>query len=338
MELKLFREFEVLAEHLNFSRAAEQLNMTQPVLSRHIKFLEDQFQVRLLNRNTHKVELTLAGRLMLEEAKKIVAQFDSLTSAVRAAKGLGNGRLSVLYLGEATRSFLSSFLGTFRRTYGDINVECCDSELDAVPDAIKKHTCDLAFVIRPHGVKEAISSVKHLHLFEDRMCVAVNKKHPLARRSSVSIHEVGKWPIIATSRESSPRSGECNAYFLERYGYKDRITIECPNLKTCCFYQDIYEEAVVILPRHCADLVSGNSTMVWLDEEDCKFDIDLIWERENRNPCIDVFVKEFREFSKDHSLAPQAGVMGGGAVVVHDGFRSGPLGAICGSDVLVGRA
>ncbi|PTW59365.1 LysR family transcriptional regulator [Breoghania corrubedonensis] len=338
MELKLFREFEVLAEHLNFSRAAEQLNMTQPVLSRHIKYLEEQFQVRLLNRNTHKVELTLAGRLMLEESKKIIAQFESLTLAVRAAKGLGNGKLSVLYLGEATRSFLSSFLGTFRRNHGDITVECCDSELDAVPEAIKKHTCDLAFVIRPHGVAETIASVRHLHLFEDRMCIAVNKNHPLAQRASVSIHEAAKWPVIATSRELSPRSGECNAHFLERYGYKDRIEIECPNLKTCCFYQDIHEEAVVILPRHCSDLMSPNSTLVWLDEEDCKFDIDLIWERENRNPCIDVFVKELSAFSQEHSLAPQSPFPAGREVVLHEAFQSGGLSPLRSANALVGRA
>ncbi|MEI2384834.1 LysR family transcriptional regulator [Breoghania sp. JC706] len=338
MELRLFREFEVLAEHLNFSRAAEQLNMTQPVLSRHIKYLEEQFQVRLLNRNTHKVELTLAGRLMLEEAKKIIAQFDSLTLAVRAAKGLGNGKLSVLYLGEATRSFLSSFLGTFRKAYGEIAVECCDSELDAVPEAIRKHTCDLAFVIRPHGVKESIASVRHLHLFEDRMCIAVNKKHPLARHASVSIHEVAKWPVIATSREIAPRSGECNAHFLERYGYKDRIEIECPNLKTCCFYQDIHEDAVVVLPRHCSDLMSPNSTLVWLDEADCKFDIDLIWERDNRNPCIDVFVKEFREFAQQHSLAPRGEFPAGRALVLHGAFPSGGIVPMRGANTLVGRA
>ncbi|MEI2384843.1 LysR family transcriptional regulator [Breoghania sp. JC706] len=305
MELRLFREFEVLAEHLNFSRAAEQLNMTQPVLSRHIKYLEEQFQVRLLNRNTHKVELTLAGRIMQEEARKIIAQFEASSQAVRAVKGLGNGKLSVLYLGEATRSFLSLFLGTFRKTSPDITVECCDSQLDAVPEAIRKHTCDLAFVVRPHGVKESIPAVHSLPLFEDPLYIAVNRKHPLAGRSSVSIREAMEWPIIGTSREIAPRSGECNAYFLERYGFKGTYAVECPNLETCCFYLDIHEEAVALLPLHRRELLSKDTTMVSLVETDCKFDIELIWGRENRNPCIDIFVREFREFSEDHDFAAQ---------------------------------
>ena len=68
MKIHLFREFITLAETLNFTKAAEKSCITQPVLSRHIKELEDFFGTPLFLRDTHGVKLTSAGELLLSEA------------------------------------------------------------------------------------------------------------------------------------------------------------------------------------------------------------------------------------------------------------------------------
>lgn len=296
MEIRLLREFLVLSEQLNFSRAAERLNMTQPVLSRHIKFLEEYFEVQLLTRNTHKVELTSAGKVFVEEARKILLQYETSLSIIRSSSGKGNRSLSVAFLGEATRPFLSSFLAWFGEQHNDIAIECCDRELDEVVSTLEKGGCDLAFIIRPNGGRD-IGSLRRTKIFNDQLCVVVNKKHPLAGQKSVSIRDVSEWPIIGVSRQVSPLAWECNTSFLTRYGLSFKVAKEYPNLRTCCFHLEFDERAIVLMPQHRRYLVEPNCVMIPVAEKDCWFSVELAWNANNANPSIDVFLRAFEAFS-----------------------------------------
>ena len=70
MKFQLLYEFVALSEMLNFTKAAQKMNITQPVLSRHMKTLEEHFGAELLKRDTHVVELTSSGHLLLDEAHR----------------------------------------------------------------------------------------------------------------------------------------------------------------------------------------------------------------------------------------------------------------------------
>jgi len=296
MEIRLFHEFLLLAKQLNFSRAAEQLGMTQPVLSRHIKYLEEQFGVQLLDRNTHKVELTPSGKLLAGEAAKIIAQYESAFLTVQSSLGKARQKLSIAFLGEATREFLSSFLSEFRKQHAAIRIECCDTELDAIPDALDNRRADLAFVVGPNR-REEVQNLQRIRLFSDPLCVAVSKNHPLAGRGTISIREVANWPLIGVNRRLSPLAGECNAHFLERHGIGYKPEIECANLSTCCFTLELHDNAVVVLPKHRRELLGEDTVLLAVEEEDCQYNVELIWDTNNRNPCIKTFLEEFNRFS-----------------------------------------
>jgi len=295
METRLFHEFLVLTKLLNFSRAAEQLGMTQPVLTRHIKYLEEQFGAQLLDRNTHKVELTMAGRLLAEEAAKIISQYEASFSVVQAALGKGKQKLAIAFLGEATRGFLLSFLTEFRRGHAAIAVECSDTEIDTIPAALAKRTTDLAFSIRPN--RQGDDGLQRIALFNDPLCAAVNRNHPLAERDSISIREIGNWSLIGVNRRDFPLAGACNSHFVERYGVEFKPVIECPNLQTCCFNLELHDNMVVMLPKHRRDLLGPNSVMLDIEEKDCQYIVELVWDPQNRNPSISTFVDDLRAYA-----------------------------------------
>jgi len=320
METKLLHEFLVLSKELNFSRAAERLNMTQPVLSRHIKYLEEYFDVQFLKRNTHKVELTDGGKIFAEEARKILSQYESSLAVIRNSHGKRLRNISIVFLGEAMRSFLSSFLNWFGARHADITIECCDSELDAVPGLLERHACDLAFIVRPNKGRSQ-ETLRHIPLFTDPLCVAVNKRHPLAGRSVVSIREVANWPILLVNRQAHPLAWECSMSFLERYGIEAKLDKECANLQSQCFNLEFNDQAVVLLPKHRRYLLGENSVLVDVAEEDCRFDIEIVWHPDNANPCRDLIVRELDEFSKAQAPKGQIdGRMGAAA--------SGPYGGL----------
>jgi DNA-binding transcriptional LysR family regulator len=106
MELRHVRYFLAVAEHLNFSKAAQQLHIAQPPLSRQIRQLEEELGLELFVRNRHRVQLTKAGHVFLDEARKLVVQAGRATEAARHAQ---QGESGIVRIGIA--SGLGSVVG-----------------------------------------------------------------------------------------------------------------------------------------------------------------------------------------------------------------------------------
>ncbi|WP_431037858.1 LysR family transcriptional regulator [Streptomyces sp. P6-2-1] len=109
VDLRKLRYFAAVAEHLHFGRAAEELYITQPVLSRQVKALEAELECTLLVRTTRTVELTAAGAQLHEEARRLLAAADAAVRRVRDADR-GTRRLTVafsagLHVADALRAF-----------------------------------------------------------------------------------------------------------------------------------------------------------------------------------------------------------------------------------------
>ncbi|MCE1236295.1 MAG: LysR family transcriptional regulator [Hyphomicrobiales bacterium] len=297
MDIRLLREFIVLSEYLNFSRAAERLNMTQPVLSRHVKYLEEHFGAQLLTRNTHKVEMTDVGRVFAAEAAKVVAQYEQSLAVIRACPGVSRHSLSIGLLGEATRSFLSTFLMDYSERHPQVAIDCIDGGIDTIMAQVEKGDFDLAFVIRPRGGKTP-ERLRNQTIASDPLCAVVNRNHAFAGRDRISVKDLGDWPIIGLNRQLSPMSHEYNSHFFARYGIEYKVWKECVNLETCCFNVEFNDRAVVLLPLHRRYLVGSNARLIMFEESDCVFEVELLWDPENVNPCLPGFLSEFGEFSR----------------------------------------
>lgn len=294
MKIALLKEFIVLAEELNFSRASKRLNMTQPGLSRHIQCLEYYFGAKLLCRSTHKVELTPAGTFLVESARDIVSECERTRAQIKALSETGRRHLSIVFINDITRLFLSSFLRAFGKKHPDISMECWESEQDASPSAVESGICDLAFIVRPRGMKFGRCST--MEIFTDPLCAVVNKSHPFAERDSISFLEVSNWPVLTVSRKSFPFIGEFIDCFCERYNVRINAARELPNPQTCCFSVDMDDQAMTLLPRNLSRLVGENSVIVDIEEEDCKFSINLVWDPQRRNAATKLFIEEFSCF------------------------------------------
>ncbi|MFS2221480.1 LysR family transcriptional regulator [Pantoea sp. B65] len=300
MKMQLLYEFVQLAESLNFSRAALKMNVTQPVLSRHMKMLEEHFETELLARNTHTVALTSAGKLLLVEARKIIQQYECSLSTVNAFTGKSRRRLSVVFLGEAIQNFLITFLTQFRQDHTDIAVECHDCELDEALELLDGHNCDLGLLIRPGFTGNSRFNI--LPLTTDPLCVAVNRHHPLAGRGQVSLREVGAWPLIRINPREFSLSEEYSTRFFDIHGIPFRVGREYANLKTCCFNLEFDTQSVMLMPKHRRNWLGKNCVLLDLAEEDCKFNVELVWDDNNINPCIAVFLSALKPFLNDKNV------------------------------------
>jgi epsilon-lactone hydrolase len=97
VEVRHLRAFVAVAEELNFSRAAERLYLSQPALSRQIRTLERVVGCELLHRSTHRVELTLAGKALLDRAHRVLAALDEAVAAAQSVGGELTARMMRLW-------------------------------------------------------------------------------------------------------------------------------------------------------------------------------------------------------------------------------------------------
>lgn len=121
MELRHIKYFIAVAEELNFGRAAERLNISQPPLSRQIKQLEDEIGVDLFYRTKQKVELTYSGKVFLDYSYKILEKIDqACKDALNAAKGK-KGSIRISYA-SAINETLIQIITLFQKQYPDVKI------------------------------------------------------------------------------------------------------------------------------------------------------------------------------------------------------------------------
>lgn len=270
------------------------MNITQPVLSRHMKALEEHFGADLFKRDTHAVELTSSGHLLLDEARKIIQQYENSLAVMSKFTGKSKKKLKVAFLGEAVQQVLVDFLAEFNVDFPEVVIDCRDSELDEALSYLEDQSYDFGFLIRPNFIENEL--FEDLYIQSDTIGVAVNKHHPLAQQKVVSLNEIEKWPIIRVDPGSFVLSHQFSTEFLDRYQIPYRVEKEYPNLKTCCFNLEFNHRAVLLMPRHRSYLLSENCVLLDVKEDKYWFDLELVWDSKNRNPCVPLFLRQFRKF------------------------------------------
>ncbi|WP_044470265.1 LysR family transcriptional regulator [Mannheimia massilioguelmaensis] len=292
MKLHLLKEFIILAESLNFTKAAEKLNTTQPVLSRHIKEMEEYFGDKLFTRDTHNVKLTATGILVFSEVKKIIKQFDNSISTIHAFTGKTKQKLSIAYLGEAFNHILRETIEKFRESNATINLAYQDCELDEVLNHLKNNEYDIGLIIRPNII-DKFEDFDILPLFTDNIYAIVNKSHPLANHQKISLKELANYPMIREDPKYVSYSEICSSNFFLNKNLNLTIHKEYKNFRTCLFNLELDNKSFFIFPEHRLHLLTENTVGIEI-EDDCYYVMEAIWNKDNRNPNLRKFIKELK--------------------------------------------
>ncbi|KAE8765492.1 LysR substrate-binding domain-containing protein [Georgenia thermotolerans] len=194
MDIRQLRYFVAVAEERHFGRAAERLHMAQPPLSQQIKQLEASLDTTLLERTTRKVELTEAGRLMLERARRVLADLDALAHDVREVGRGAAGVLRVGFAGSATYRLMPSLVQVARAELPGVQLQVQGELL--TPDmerALLDNRLDVA-VLRPPVQSRQV----HMEVLEEeRLLAAVPPGHRLAPATGdVSLSELAEEDFI----------------------------------------------------------------------------------------------------------------------------------------------
>lgn len=188
MELRHLQHFVAVAEDRHFTRAAERLMVSQSGLSASIRTLERDLRAPLFVRSTRRVTLTEAGRALLVEAERILAQVRAAHEAVAAVQGVVRGTLSLGAEQCVAGVHVAGLLAAFRRRHPEVEIRLRQEGGLVLADDVAAGRLDLAFAYRTRADSDHLRSVP---LAAEPMTLLCHPDHPLASAGPVlALHDL----------------------------------------------------------------------------------------------------------------------------------------------------
>ncbi|EEF60095.1 LysR family transcriptional regulator [Pedosphaera parvula] len=225
MELRHLRYFLAVADALNFTKAARQLRIAQPALSRRVQDLEDEIGVDLLKRSPRGVTLTAEGKLFLEKTRQLLKMADESVEQVRA---LARGQFGSLHIGYApspTVEILPPALAAYQRAFPHVNVLLHDASRREIVDGLQDGTLQLA--VLPEVVNMEAEGIEFEPLRSYPYYVALSPSHPLTRLKAIPLEKIANEPLVGFARHDYPDYYPFVERIFRPLGVTPKIAVEC---------------------------------------------------------------------------------------------------------------
>lgn len=193
MELFQVKYFLALCETLNFTRAAEACNVSQPSLTRAIQNLEAEFGGPLFHRERQNTHLTELGRLMQSYFAEVCNQAEAAKTAARSFAKLDGIPLKIGVMCTIGPVMLSEFISDFRARNPGIELQIMDAAGRAMDEMLLRGDIEVGIYGLPEGIDERLHC---LPLFRERFVIAINGQHPFAAANAVSCRDLHDQPYV----------------------------------------------------------------------------------------------------------------------------------------------
>lgn len=208
------KAFYCVARNLSFTKASQELFVSQPAVTKHVRELESLYGVRLFDRHGNTISLTKAGEVLMEHCERILSEYRKLEYDMHL---LNNEYAGQLRLGASTtiaQYVLPSVLAAFTGKYPKMNVSLIDTNSRNIEKALQEHTIDL-------GMVEGVFRLPNLHyepFLHDQLVPVVSGRSRLASRKNISVDEFRTIPLVLRERGSGTL--DAIEMVLSEYGLK----------------------------------------------------------------------------------------------------------------------
>lgn len=206
--------FHTVATRLNFTRAAAELFITQPAVTRHIHELEQHFKVKLFDRNGTRIRLTPAGRRLLQHTEELFALYRNIEFNMGSFNQQHSGQLRLGGSMTAAPYIIPPILADFHRRYPEIRMTLVTGNTQQIEQALLDKEIDLG-IVEGHSRNTAI---RYTEFVKDEIVLVANPAHPLAKKQSIKLEDLLQTPLLL--REPGSGTLEVVTHALKKAGIK----------------------------------------------------------------------------------------------------------------------
>ena len=288
MTLQQLRSFIALAETLNFSRAAEQLNMTQPPLSRQILALEDSVGTPLFWRHSRSVALTPAGVQFQRDISRLLTDLERAGASARAAAQGEQGELRIAFTMYAAWNLLPELVSRFAEHYPDVRLRLEETLPRDLQQALLSGAVDAGLGF-PLPVRHSLG---YQSLYEDKLCAVLPANHRLAGKRKVDVAELAEDPFICFPGSTAPALHEAVMQCCHSAGFQPEIRVET-HLQQTIVNLVASGLGVALVPASMARMQLDGSVFIAL-RQPSRIEQGLYWNPDNPNPCLQRLLDQVR--------------------------------------------
>jgi DNA-binding transcriptional LysR family regulator len=288
-ELRHLRYFVVVAEELNFSRAATRLHMAQPPLSVAIRQLEQELGTDLFERTTREVRLTEAGRVLLDGARRALAEVDRAVVAAKRAGAGELGQLRVAFSWSARFETLPAIGRAFGSRYPDVRLITQEMWNADMESALRSGAIDVAISLCAEIAPDIANEV----IRTEPVVAILAAKHRLAEEKSISLGALADDEFVLFPRELAPRLHDVMVGVCRHAGFEPRLRDESFHTGwDLLLLSDV--PVVAIAPRSVAGELPDGVTAVPVREPADTLETRLLWRDDSASPSLQAFLDTAR--------------------------------------------
>jgi DNA-binding transcriptional LysR family regulator len=292
IELRHLRYFVAVAEELNFTRAAQWLGIKQPPLSSQIRQLEEELGTQLFRRHARGIELTDAGKLMLEGARVILRQVESArTGILRRIRG----ETGQVIVGSAGATYfhplIPDIFREYRLKYPGVVLAPQASSTKLLLARVRAGQVDVAFIRPPTGEKDGLAIEP---LVDEETVVVLPAGHPLSNSLSVPLAALAKETFVLCSRAQNPGCHDSIVAACQRAGFTPTIGQEAPQIVSVIPLVAA-GLGVSMVPRSTSRILVDGVKYLPTEADAARSLIGLAYRRNDRSRAVQNFVATARQ-------------------------------------------
>lgn len=294
MNFNHLKVFASVAQTLNYSKAAEELHISQPTVSVQVQKLEEDLGIDLFEQIGKKIYLTEAGQTLYSYAKKIFGLSDIAKEAIQDLRGLKKGSISVGASTTAGIYILPKISRSFEQQNQGVEINLTIYNSQVIQDLVLSN--QLEYAIIGDGVGTIPNDLFKQSICEDELVAIVSPEHPLAQVGNITIEDLLKQRLVIRQKGSSTRD------ILEERARKLNLELKASMQFNCVEAIKKAVESklgVSIVTKHAiaSELKSGTLTVINVTGIDLKRKLNLIYHKEKRFSPLG---KAFLDFLQEH--------------------------------------
>jgi DNA-binding transcriptional LysR family regulator len=270
VEFRELRYFTVLCEELHFGRAAERLHISQSPLSQSIAQLERKLGTRLLERSSRHVQLTPAGNVLREHAKRLLRELDDAVGATRRAGAGETGPIRVAAGPVGRVAVLPAFRHLLGERLPQLVVEVVDMAGDDVVEAVLYGSADAGVMLCAPKRADVDTALVRL----DVPVAVMRPEHPLAERHSVTVADLAEHTLVLPPRNITKGGHDL---VIGMFHENPPVAMRVTEGNSGASWDAMHSDGFSVLPASAA--VSGDFVTVPISDAGIEFPISLVWSK-----------------------------------------------------------
>jgi DNA-binding transcriptional LysR family regulator len=301
MELKHLRTFVAVAEEEHFGRAAQRLHLAQPAVSKQVRDLEERLEVSLFDRLSRGVRLTAAGRRLLQDSRRLLADAEAMSERVRRVARGELGSLTIAYNETVSWSgVIPDSIRAYRDRYPEIGLSLLPMASVDQLAALRERRIDAGFAFHRPKQEKALHGAPML---VDRVVLAVPDNSRWAKRPPRRLAELAAEEFIWFPREVSPPYHDRIMETCQSRGLTPRVVQEALNASAILSLVAA-GMGVTFAPASAQLRKPERVVLVPVPDMTVTVTMELVWRADDTTPALRHFIEIARACAKP-TLAPE---------------------------------